>query len=175
MSKTFAQFYQDFGDELLFADGPTKLALAEVKFQNETLEDLDLSDWLFCDVEFINVQFHETNFLYNYFYTCSFTNCQFSDCDFQKSEFSDCKFINSEFNNSEMVKVIFRQSHFSESKFTQNNLNAALFNECNFKNISYDLISQFENSIVSNCDILKKEQSIKVQNSIDFQKFLESS
>ena len=120
------------------------------------------------------MKFDDIGFFSNYFFTCSFKNCRFNNCDLGKSEFSNCKFFNTEFTSSEMVKVSFSDSHFSESKFTQNNLNATWFYRCKFQNIPYDSVSEFENSLFSDCEILKNEQFVKVENSIDFQKFLES-
>ena len=169
MDKKLSDFYETF----LLDTGETKLALNEIDFHNETLENFDLRDWIFCNVKFNNMEFVETSFCSGYFFTCTFINCTFSNCDLYGANFWNCNFLNTHFVNSKMQKATFREGAFSESEFIQNKLSFTGFYHCTFQNLSFGSINDFDNSIILNCEILKNDQVIKISDRIDFQKFLE--
>jgi uncharacterized protein YjbI with pentapeptide repeats len=67
-------------------------------FENERLNDLDLSNRVFCRVEFSHTQFRYTNLTNVRFY-----NCVFDDCNFKRAKvfgvyFIDCDNCNLTFD-----------------------------------------------------------------------------
>jgi len=93
------------------------LVVSDQKFENEIIENKQLSEAVFKRVSILDCKFEKIDFRGSRFDHCTFVNCKFNQLNLNDSYFSKCKFSNCAFFNSEILSANFKLCNFSNCKF----------------------------------------------------------
>lgn len=130
------------------------------KFENIDYSEKILSNREFVNCEFINCNFTKSDFSNNDFMDCNFKSCNFSltilqDAGLKNSKFFGCKLMGIDFSkcNSFLFSVGFQDCHLDYSSFFQIKMKKTNFVDCSVKDVDFSE-ADLSMAIFKNCDLL---------------------
>ena len=162
-----------------------KFNLSKLKIKNTTLTDSFITESIFYDNQFENVEIFDANLCGCEFNNVVFFNSNFVKTDLSYSIFKNCKFINTKLIRCETDQTIFEYTQFMscvlEDIFSYSSLKNILFCDMDLKhlefynviidNIKFKNIEEFDvnKAVISlNTGNFKNENIIKGENAVEY-------
>ena len=144
------------------------LQISDLEFLSETIENEQLMDSCFKNLNLLSFKFNNIDFSSSFFKKCSFENCIFENTLFEETKFQNCNFKNCQIKNSNLASIDFLETNFDEccfEKVEKGCLTKGWFEKCNFINTDFkgfEIMSLLQTTI-EDSSFSKFNKSIKFE------------
>lgn len=123
--------------------GGKQIEISNITFENEIIENQDLSVAIFFECKFMKCEFKNVDLSDVYFVGSCFEKCSFLNCMMSKADFSETTLVGGKIKECIAVKVNFYKSRLEAINIEKNDLR----------------VINFTKAIMSNCYIIKSNIS----------------